>query len=773
LKGGHKLTVYGLGGCGKTAVVLEAVYEFRDHNPMCAVFWIAAVSRESIELSFKKIGVLLNIPGILDQENNAKQLVKARLSDETFGPWLLVVDNADDTSILSGSREGNQGAERLIDYLPSSRHGSVLFTTRTRLAAVELSGANSIALGRLTISEATDVLETHLLPEHRHELKNRKVTNQFLDMLACFALAIVQAIAFINKNDITLEDYMSYYRDSEQDAMDLLFEDQSQYGETENPIATTWYITFEQIRKLNQESVRLLSFITCMANNDIPETILPPSNGKLERAEAIGILKAYAFVTERTTGDGEQTEQAFQPTKMFDVHPLVHFAMRRWLKAHGQWSLYITEAMQRILSTLSCDDSKDIWMPCLLHASYFADIPEVHSQDDSIQILRLIGSCYFVLGKYFTCETYFQKAFERSERLLGRTDPCTQAQLIVTARILNLTGRFKEAESMLQEITALRKEIRGKEDPITLRALDALGEVLFMSKRYTEATEIQEELLALSKDTLGEMHPDTINRMGSLAQAYHANNMLQEARTIFNEQIQLSTQIFGEAHMTTMEIMTGLAGVLDKIGDHTEAECLYRKTLALRKNILGKEHPETLGIVFKLGLTLIHQKQFIEAERLLQEAALLTKNLEGNSESLENINYSLVLLYASQNRFSEVEELCRNILNQQRSLCRKDDEYTLLIAEWLAAAVGIQGRYEEAVSLSKYVYDGCKNLLGLEDQKTIRAMKLCIRFKRNLDRHSSPDKSNDPGDKNLRTAAQSDNKRRIPSTIQGRKKMKP
>jgi hypothetical protein len=183
LKGGHKLTVYGLGGCGKTAIVLEAVYEFRDHNPMCAVFWIAAVNRESIELSFKKIGVLLNIPGILDQENNAKQLVKARLSDETFGPWLLVVDNADDTSILFGSREGDHGAERLIDYLPSSRHGSVLFTTRTRLAAVELSGANSIALGQLTICEATDVLETHLLPEHRHELKNRKVTNQFLDML--------------------------------------------------------------------------------------------------------------------------------------------------------------------------------------------------------------------------------------------------------------------------------------------------------------------------------------------------------------------------------------------------------------------------------------------------------------------------------------------------------------------------------------------------------------------------------------------------------------
>jgi hypothetical protein len=112
-KGGRRLTIYGLGGCGKTAIALEAAYELRDRNPLCAVFWIAAFSRESVEQSFQEIGVLLNIPGILNQENNAKQLVKARLSDETFGPWLLVVDNADDISILFGSRERNHGAERL------------------------------------------------------------------------------------------------------------------------------------------------------------------------------------------------------------------------------------------------------------------------------------------------------------------------------------------------------------------------------------------------------------------------------------------------------------------------------------------------------------------------------------------------------------------------------------------------------------------------------------------------------------------------------------
>jgi tetratricopeptide (TPR) repeat protein len=734
-KGGQKLTIYGLGGCGKTAIALEAAYGLRDHNPLCAVFWIAAVSRESIELSFQEIGVLLNIPGILDQKNNTKQLVKARLSNETFGQWLLVVDNADDTSILFGSREGNHGAEQLIDYLPSSRYGSVLFTTRTRLAAVELSGANSIALGQLTISEATGVLETRLLPEHRHELKDRNVTNEFLDMLVCSALAIVQAAAFINKNDITLEDYLSHYRGSEKDAMELLskeFEDQSRYPETNNPIATTWYITFEQIRKHNEESVRLLSFMAYMANNDIPETLLPSSKGKIKRAEAIGTLKAYAFVTERTIRNGGQKAQASQPTKTFDIHPLVHLAIRGWLKAHGQWSLYLTEIMQRMFDAFTHreTDSRDKWMPYLLHASHFADIPELHTREDSIQLLSLVGRRYLRLGRYFASEMYFRKAFERSEIILGRSDPCTKAHLHDRGVALMVAGRFKEAESIFQETTAMRKEIRGKENPDILGASDDLGRLFFASKRYTEAREIQEEQVTLSKEILGRLHPDTIERMGFLAETYGANNMSQEARTIYNEQIQLSTQILGKAHLTTMRLMTGLAGMLRETGKHTEAEHLYRKTLALCKNILGKEHPETSALMVNLGLTLTHQKQLNEAESLLQEAALMIEESEGNLEVLANVKHYLALLFAAQGRYPEAEELCRDTLNHQLSLYGTETRETLLVVEGLAQVVGAQGRYEEAVSLHERVYIGRKSLLGLNDQETIRAKKHCMLLRR-------------------------------------------
>ena len=77
--------IYGLGGCGKTALALESAYRTREQQPTRAIFWVPAVSRESFEQAYREIGMLLRILGTTDNKADVKQLIKARLSDEGFG----------------------------------------------------------------------------------------------------------------------------------------------------------------------------------------------------------------------------------------------------------------------------------------------------------------------------------------------------------------------------------------------------------------------------------------------------------------------------------------------------------------------------------------------------------------------------------------------------------------------------------------------------------------------------------------------------------------
>lgn len=150
-----------------------------------------------------------------------------------------------------------------------------------------------------------------MLPSIRPRLKDDAVVRELLATLAYFALAIEQAVAFINKTDSSLADYVRLYKANEQAAAQLLskdFEDQGRYRETKNPIATTWYISFEQIRKHDKLAVEYLSFMACTTNTNIPTSMLPEPDSNLNQIEALGVLKAYGFITRRQPQSGEEDE---------------------------------------------------------------------------------------------------------------------------------------------------------------------------------------------------------------------------------------------------------------------------------------------------------------------------------------------------------------------------------------------------------------------------------------------------------------------------------
>jgi KaiC/GvpD/RAD55 family RecA-like ATPase len=111
------MTIYGLGGSGKSALALEFAYRAIKSHAKHLVFWVPAISRESFELAYREAGILLRIPGVMDENANIKQLVKDKLSKSSVANWLMIVDNADDSQVLTSQLDGDTGSSRLSDYL--------------------------------------------------------------------------------------------------------------------------------------------------------------------------------------------------------------------------------------------------------------------------------------------------------------------------------------------------------------------------------------------------------------------------------------------------------------------------------------------------------------------------------------------------------------------------------------------------------------------------------------------------------------------------------
>jgi KaiC/GvpD/RAD55 family RecA-like ATPase len=153
-----KVAVMGLGGVGKTQLVLELVYQIREKHKNCSVIWIPAINIESLHQVYMDIAQHLSIPGWEEDKADVKRLVQGYLSKESVGQWVLVFDNANNINMWMAKPESKPGSGRLIEYLPRSNQGCIIFTTRDRKTAVKLAHQSVVEVPEMNKEVAKELL---------------------------------------------------------------------------------------------------------------------------------------------------------------------------------------------------------------------------------------------------------------------------------------------------------------------------------------------------------------------------------------------------------------------------------------------------------------------------------------------------------------------------------------------------------------------------------------------------------------------------------------
>ena len=118
-------------------------------------------------------------------------------------------------------------------YIPQSKCGFVLFTTRNRQLATGLVGPEVINIPQMDDTMATDLLRASLIDKDL--VNDRQTTSQLLHHLSCLPLAIIQAASYVNKTEISVATYVSLLKRRESEMVELVlsqdFEDEWRYAE--------------------------------------------------------------------------------------------------------------------------------------------------------------------------------------------------------------------------------------------------------------------------------------------------------------------------------------------------------------------------------------------------------------------------------------------------------------------------------------------------------------------------------------------------------------
>ncbi|OJJ65820.1 hypothetical protein ASPBRDRAFT_60234 [Aspergillus brasiliensis CBS 101740] len=549
--GPSKVAICGLGGVGKTQIALELAYRMRNQDPKCSICWITCTSYESVEQAYMNIASKLKMTDMEPAE--VKEKVKAYLSQESTGKWLFIFDNADDMGMWSKTETDSV----LTDFLPESEQGHILFTTRSRKVAVKLASSHVITVTEPNTESSVEILRNSLV--EKTLLNDRVTALNLLEQLAFLPLAITQAAAYINENSIGLSDYLQLLQDQEPHVVELLSED---FGDE-------------------------------MRYKDIQN---PPISNK-NRTEALGLLKAFSFISE---GSGDSS---------LNLHRLVHLATRNWMRKNQQFRVQILKTADQLSKVFPNDDhaNRQVWREYLPHAlSLIAEADFQKEQEKYIDLIGKICWCLYSDGRWKEAEELQVQVLQLHKRVLGPEHPDTLSSMNNVALIYGNQGRWKEEEELQVQVMELYKQ-----------------------GRWKEAEELQVQVLQLHKRVLGPEHLDTLSSMNNLAWIYGHQGRWKEAQELQVQVSQLHKRVLGPEHPDTLSSMNNVASIYGNQGRWKEAEDLQVQVLELRGRVLGPEHPDTLISMNNLSFTWKRQGRFKIAFAFMKQCAEIRRSLLG------------------------------------------------------------------------------------------------------------------------------------------------
>jgi tetratricopeptide (TPR) repeat protein len=650
----HKrMTLYGLGGSGKSALALEFMYRALARDASLLVFWVPALNQESFELAYRNIAKYLRIPGIFEDNADIIALVKETLSSGSSGDWLMVVDNADDLSIMFGNSHSGRPSVQLKDCVPASNQGTVLFTTRTKDIAKVLTPDSFLELNEPSKAEAGQLLARRVTQQAL--LNGETAVDELLGTLAYFPLAIVQAAAFINNNHMTVSDYTSLFRHPGADA-ELFrehFQDPDRYPDMDNTIATTWHISFNQLRRQNPLAAKYLSFMACTERFNIPQSLLPTGGTPVQQTKAIGSLLGYAFITER-----QQTGQGPHRDRFFDMHRLVHMASIGWLSGQNEWANWMASAVARLeeqIPTEPDQEKKEFWTTYLPHAIYVSGLDNVGKVAKG-SLLHRVANCQSRLGQYSPATATYRQALTVRVECLGWDHPDTLYTMNGLAIVHNSMGKFKEAVSLDERTLAGRKKVLGLDDEATLTSMHNLAIGYKNVGKYAEAEKLYKYTMERQEKLFGLKHVGRLSTMSHLAELMAIQNDYREADRLYSSANTTQREMYGDRHPVVLLTSYGLAKVQERVMDDADgwSERAFRDVLQIQEEVLGPDHPHTLITVQSLACLRARLGHFQESEAMFRR--ILAKREEilgpGHLQTVATI-HRLAWTLCDQRRWKE------------------------------------------------------------------------------------------------------------------------
>ena len=510
------------------------------------------------ENGYRSIANWIKIPERHNPNADISQLVHNWLQDNGKGKWLLILDNVDDAGFLLETRGGEhaihtssiegQSFQSLISFVPRCQHGSVLITTRSRNAALQLvEQRNIVAVGPMDKRDALVLLQTKLGQQETSKKAKEEIA-ELAAVLEYIPLAIVQAAAYISHRwpRYSVQQYLQEFQGSDRKRLKLLNYEVGQLRrdwEAKNSVIATWQTSFDYVCQSRPSAGNLLALMSFFDRQGISEELLrcraaqadvsSPQEKKeedRENGECDDVLKSREgdniFEEDVKTLQNLHFISVETGGASFETYALVQLAMRKWLETNSQ----LEEWKQQFISNLCAafPTGEHNWGKCRAlfpHVkSAVRQQPQRSSSLEEWATLLYHGAWYAEqIGSVADAEALAVRSMDVRKKVLGRDHNDTLWSMVMVANVYLLKGWYQEAETLIIQVMETRKTKLGNDHPLTLTSMANLAAILRCQGRVMEVKKLDVDVA--TKKTLDDS--------GELVSPSHEATLVWDPHVIF------------------------------------------------------------------------------------------------------------------------------------------------------------------------------------------------------------------------------------------------
>lgn len=561
----------GLGGIGKTQLALQYVHHAQ--HPYTLRAWFPAESKDQLHQKYIEFAQSL---GYMEEKVSLEKAViyiKNWLKEHPG--WLLVYDNVN-------------SYEEIESLLPEEG-GNIIITTRNR------DWPNKFEVISIDImAENESILLLKSLIRRNLKANEENPIKELVKILGYLPLALAQAGAYIHQAQISVADYLSLYKEHEQE---LLADTTLPKGTQSLSVAVTWNIILKSMLKetnlKNQpiSPVDILTACSYMAPEKIPYNLLlswiKENNPHLTSPEIIlskfiGELWKYSMINKDNNGD-------------ITVHRLVQTVVRHQHTLTYEWYNTLLKSadieFNRETQVLKDEERKRNLLPHLkiLLTHYNKEWPTA-PKISVAPIMKDVGRIFYIIGDWNTSKSYYERALSILEQYYGQDHPQVADILIDLGWTDRKLGNIKQAKAAAEKALLIYEKHYGKEYFKVALALNCLGDIHQALGDSEKAKKLHEQAVKINEHYYDKEHIEIALTLDLLGRCYGDLGDILRAIETHENVLKIKERHYGKNHASTALTLHYLGAHYRDLGDAKKSKAFHERALKIEEKYYGKEH---------------------------------------------------------------------------------------------------------------------------------------------------------------------------------------